>query len=306
MKTAPLLLEIKENCLDDGPGIRSTIFLKGCPLSCIWCHNPESRKTQNELSFTAEKCVESCTTCIELCPQKALSRSALKFVDRSMCDACFACIEECPSTALSRVGSELDINTVVERVTRDRVFFENSGGGVTLSGGEPLMFPEFLAELLRRLKKEKLHTLIQTCGLFNFSLFEEKILPYTDMVFFDLKIFDEMKHREFCGAGNRQILSNFRLLNERAKNGNVALLPRIPLIPDITDTTENLSSLARFLRDSGAKRVQLMSYNPLWTDKTDKLGLKQEESLIGKKWQTEDFISSCKSIFIESGIDIVD
>ena len=159
----PLILDIKGNSLDDGPGIRSVIFFKGCPLSCVWCHNPESKKTGAEIAFDGGRCID-CGTCREVCPEKALSRENPFYIDRSRCPLCFDCVQACPSGALEQVGKEMSINEILEKIVPDKPFFEVSDGGVTLSGGEPTLFMDFAAKLLVALKQQKIHTLVETCS----------------------------------------------------------------------------------------------------------------------------------------------
>lgn len=267
----PLILEIKGNSLDDGPGIRSVVFFKGCPLSCIWCHNPESKLARREIGFDEDTCI-ACGTCMEICSEKALSGSNRFFIDRNICTLCYDCVEACPSGALSRVGVPMDIDTILAIVLKDKPFFETSGGGVTLSGGEPTLFPDFTAELLAALKQAGIHTLVETCGHFDPAVFEKSLLPYIDIIYFDIKLINPIEHARFCGISNERILYNFRLLNKIQHTGGFTVLPRTPLIPGITDTTANLSDIAQFLDDCGSKAIQLLPYHPLWQKKNRKIG----------------------------------
>ncbi len=309
---APLVLEIKGNSLDDGPGIRSVVFLKGCPLSCVWCHNPESMKLSAELSFDAQACID-CGACISICPVGALSRSNPLFVDRDRCTLCFECVEACPSGALSRVGKQMSIDEIVNRVSKDKPFYDNSGGGVTLSGGEPTLHMEFAAELLRRLKQEGIHTLLETCGHFHFDNFAAQMLPYLDCIFFDLKIYDEDSHKDYCGRPNTLILDNFARLHQLIEQDNaggghrVTLLPRVPLIPNITDNDENLHAIAGFLADLGVKKAAQLPYNPLWHEKTRKIGAHNphEDNEAMHKWLSREREQHCKQVFTERGIEVV-
>ncbi|MBT6340367.1 MAG: glycyl-radical enzyme activating protein, partial [Desulfobacula sp.] len=234
----PLILEIKANSLDDGPGIRSVVFFKGCPLSCVWCHNPESKTLAPEISYDPNACV-GCNTCIDICGKKAISSANPFFIDRNICDLCFECVDVCPSNALERVGIKMPIPQIVDKILIYRPFFETSGGGVTISGGEPCLNMQFLSQLLIALKAEGIHNLIETCGQFNLHDFKNLIYPYIDMIYFDLKIWDTRDHKIFCGIGNELILSNFKALQDLYLKGGQKLVPRIPLIPGITDTSEN-------------------------------------------------------------------
>jgi pyruvate formate lyase activating enzyme len=269
----PLIIDIKCNSLDDGPGIRSVIFFKGCPLACTWCHNPESKHSSAEISFDSQKCI-ACDTCIGKCPVGALSRKNLFFVDRKRCTRCYACVAECPAGALTRVGYELTQDEIIDKIVKDKPFYDTSGGGVTFSGGEPTLHMEFLAGLLFSLKSHRIHTLIETCGFFNLEEFKESVLPYTDMIYMDIKIYNSEAHKRYCGVDNAVILENFIRLHELSHRGGFHIVPRIPLIPQITDTKENLASIASFLRALRVQEVKLLPNNPLWHEKCAQLGIR--------------------------------
>jgi len=302
---APLILEIKGNSLDDGPGIRSVIFVKGCPLDCVWCHNPESKKRGAELSFDAGLCV-ACDACIRVCPGKALSRREKAFIKRDRCTLCFQCADVCPSGALSRVGRDMTVDKVVEKVKRDIPFYNSSGGGVTLSGGEPAISMEYLSAMVRALKKEKIHTLLETCGLFDMQRFMDLVYPHLDMIYFDIKFIDETLHRTYCGASNKIILDNFSRLQERYLAGGIPLLARTPLIPNITDSDKNLSAIAGFLREREVKKASLLAYNPLWHEKNGKIGVNnrysKEKSM--KSFMKQERLEECRDIFISAGLEV--
>jgi pyruvate formate lyase activating enzyme len=302
---APLILEIIGNSLDDGPGIRSVIFYKGCPLSCVWCHNPESKRISGEISFDPKECV-GCDTCLKLCTVNALSRKKKDFIDRKKCTLCFACADACPSGALSRVGKEMTVEDVLQTVLRDKPFFENSGGGVTLSGGEPTLFMEFTSMLLRALKKERVHTLLETCGLFDWDVFEEMATLFLDAVYFDIKIFDSAAHKKHCGVGNEKIFANFEKLLILAEKKKIQVMPRTPLVPGITDTDENLAAIAAYLKKLGVKKSILLSYNPLWHVKTRKIGSEDpmEKNSDAATWMARERVEGCKNIFLGNGIQV--
>ncbi|HOJ13708.1 MAG TPA: glycyl-radical enzyme activating protein [Deltaproteobacteria bacterium] len=268
-----LILEIKPNSLDDGRGIRTVVFFKGCPLDCVWCHNPESKSTRAELSYDAKACI-GCNTCLEVCPAQAIDPGSPSFVDRARCTLCFACTVECPTGALERVGIPMGVEDVLARILPDKPFFVTSGGGVTLSGGEPTLAMDFSARLASRLKAEGIHTLLETCGLFDLKTFTHTLMPFVDEIFYDIKIMDAGLHRRFCGADNRTILSNFAAVLNMSRNGGPGVLPRIPLVPGITDTDENMNAIGKFLEGLGCRRAAVLAYNPLWPEKCLKLGLK--------------------------------
>ena len=300
---SPLILEIKGNSLDDGPGIRTVVFFKGCPLSCVWCHNPESKKPGLEISFDQKACI-GCDTCLDVCKEKALSRKNPHYIDRSRCNLCLDCTDACPSGALSQVGTEMSIDDILNKALSDKPFYDNSGGGVTLSGGEPAMFMDYTADLLRKLKDSGIHTLMETCGLFNFDAFEKKILPYTDAIYFDIKLFDKEEHRRYCGVPNDSILKNFEMLLEAASGNSTVILPRTPLIPGITDTEANISSIALYLKNLGVKRADLLSYNPLWFEKCAKIGIDTpfQTDSAKKTWISRERLARAKEIFLANGI----
>lgn len=306
MNHPPLILEIKGNSLDDGPGIRTVVFFKGCPLSCVWCHNPESKSRGPEISFDAKACI-ACDTCLETCSKGGLSRDSAWFVDRDKCDLCFDCVDPCPSEALSIVGREMGIDEVTAQILKDKPFFKTSGGGVTLSGGEPLMDMKYVSELMHRLKEEEIHSLIETCGLFNFTQFEALILPYVHTIYMDIKLFDPDEHRKYCGTDNTVILKNFKKLQRLSVEKGFELLPRVPLIPDITDTDSNLQGIADFLKANQVKKAQVLPYNPLWHEKCDKIGAKNhyrdQENMTA--WLASEKVESCKEIFRRLGIEVI-
>ena len=201
MKSDPLILEIKGNSLDDGPGIRTVVFFKGCPLDCSWCHYPESKNYSVEISFDAGKCI-GCDSCLTECSPGALSRKNKYFVDRSKCTLCFACVESCPSGALERVGAAIPVNEIVSGIIKDKPFFDTSGGGVTLSGGEPVSDMDFTSRLLRDLKKQEIRVLIETCGFFNLDRFATLIAPFIDMIFYGFFIIPLQYHDPFLWFSN--------------------------------------------------------------------------------------------------------
>ncbi len=300
----PFILEIKNNSLDDGPGIRSVIFVKGCPLSCLWCHNPESKTMAAEISFSARDCI-GCGTCLKICKHKALNKENKHYINRKKCCLCFECVEVCPAKALTRIGKKMTVEEIVNKILRDKTFYDVSGGGVTLSGGEITMFPEFSGDLLKQLKNHGIHTLIETCGHFKFDRFTKNMLPFIDIIYFDIKIFDYDLHKKYCGRGNKTILKNFTKLNALSKDGLFTIIPRIPLIPGITDTEENLAAIAEFLKNLNIKTVQLLPYNPTWTEKNEKLGIENSADLFKEqKWQSKEKLSACMSIFLELGIGV--
>ncbi|HNY64871.1 MAG TPA: glycyl-radical enzyme activating protein [Deltaproteobacteria bacterium] len=303
MKEKGLIFEVKGNSLDDGPGIRTVVFFKGCPLSCVWCHNPESKKAKIELRFDREKCI-GCGSCTAVCREGALRKEKACFIDREKCTLCLACVNECPSTALSQVGVFWSLEDLMKEILKDAPFFKASGGGITLSGGEPTLYMDFASRVLRSAREQGVSTLLETCGLFDEQRFLEVMYPHLDMIYFDLKLFDESSHKRYCGVGNEVILRNFGSLSRICSSDGKVLLPRVPLIPGITATAGNLTAIARFLEGLGISRVELLPYNPLWFSKTESLG--QSSPLSGqasmKEWMPLSQVEECKGFF--AGFDV--
>ncbi|MCF8033190.1 MAG: glycyl-radical enzyme activating protein [Desulfarculaceae bacterium] len=271
----PLIIDIKGNSLDDGPGTRSVVFMKGCPLNCAWCQNPESKKIAPELWFETDKCVSS-GECVPACPEGALGPGDPLVIDRDKCTLCFDCVAACPSTALRRVGQDMTVEQVVAKIAPYKPFFDTTGGGVTLSGGEPTLFMEFTSQLLQALKQEGIPTLVETAGLFNFDAFAELVLPYCDIIYMDIKLIDPELHKRWCGVDNTRIKENFIRLHQMAASGGFSIKPRTPLIPGLTDTDQLMADLAGFYLAHGVKLAALEKNNPIWFDKSEKVGVEPD------------------------------
>jgi len=265
--TLPLIFNIRHGSLDDGPGIRTTVFFKGCPLSCSWCHNPESLRTEAEMFWDAQACV-GCHACRAVCPGGASGVLPEVTLHRERCTACGACSEECPSNARRLSGKHYPVEELVRILLLDRGFYRTTGG-VTFSGGEPTLHVEYLSTVLQALKKENISTALQTCGVFDLKNFRRHLLPYLDLVYFDLKLSDTSSHLTYTGFGNEQLLANFSALSREM---GVKLVPRIPLVPGVTATELNLTEIARFLRELGITSCQLLPFNPGGIEKRRLLG----------------------------------
>lgn len=252
-----LLLDIKRLSVHDGPGIRSTVFLKGCPLRCHWCHNPESVSAKPEIGFVERRCV-GCGKCAEACPSGAHRfQDAAHLFLRERCSACGRCVEACLAGAVELHGSEASVENVAAAVLEDKTFYEQSGGGCTVSGGEPLLQPEFCAALFKLLRQEGVHCAIDTSGAVAWKAFEA-VMPFTDLFLHDLKHCDERRHREQVGASNRQILDNLKRLSERG----VPIEIRVPTIPGFNADRESMEAIGSFL--AGLKNlvgVKLLPYH---------------------------------------------
>ena len=264
----PLIVEVKRGSLEDGPGIRSVVFFKGCPLRCVFCHNPEAQQPGPEIALVTQRCIR-CGSCAERCPLSAIDLLSSSRIDRGQCDFCGQCAAECPSGALRLIGKYWSVEELAEWLLRDLPFYRESGGGVTLSGGECTLFPDYVHRLGASLRAEEVHIAIETCGFFDYGVFSEKILPHVDLVLFDLKLIDAQASLRYLGQPNERMLSNLkRLLTERG----VRVLPRIPLIPGITDTRQNLAGIVDQLYEAGATEVALLAYNPLAAGMYEALG----------------------------------
>jgi len=306
MSNSPLIFEIKGNALDDGPGIRSVVFFKGCPLSCLWCHNPESKRADVEIGHDASACI-GCNTCVESCRFDALSPENHFFIDRAACSLCFDCVEACPAGALRRIGTPMTVADIVAAVLRDKPFYDSSGGGVTFSGGEPTLSVAFAGELAEALNANGIPVLLETCGAFSLSVFKQRLYPHLDLIYFDLKLMDDQAHQRYCGASNRTILYNFKMLQQSSHSSGVPILGRVPLIPGITDTRDNLTAVAAFLRQCGADHVALLPYHPMWREKNRTIGIAVsadgENAL--HEWLPEERLATCKAILAKEGIAAV-
>lgn len=262
------LADVKRFAIHDGPGIRTTLFLKGCTLSCLWCHNPESISKSAQLAYYEHKCI-NCKECVKVCPTNAQYVDNEKhFFDRQKCIGCGKCERVCLGDALRFFGREIDVCQAVDIVLKDRSFY-GFKGGVTISGGEPLMQAAFCAELLKELKKEGIHTAIDTAGNVNCSAFES-VLPYTDIFLYDVKHMDSAAHKKLTGSTNKLLLEN---LIELSKRGALIEI-RIPLIAGLNNSKENLNATGDFLSKLNINKVVVLPYHSMAKSKYFAFGLK--------------------------------
>lgn len=246
-----------------------TVFLKGCPLSCVWCHNPESQSAEVQLMYTLNKCIE-CGLCVDVCAQSACTLTANGLVTNSeLCLLCGACIDACPATARELSGKNLAVDEIIAVIEKERVFFEQSGGGVTFSGGEPLIHADFLIQLLDACGKKGLHRAVDTAGLADSEIVLE-IAKRTDLFLYDLKMMDSDKHQKYTGVRNERILENLQLLAKVGAN----IIIRIPLIKNINDDNENIIQTAVFIAslEGNKKSINLLPYHNIAAGKYKKMG----------------------------------
>lgn len=272
--TQGYIFNIQNYSLHDGPGIRTIVFLKGCLLRCKWCSNPESQNTFREIFYNKNKCIgiSECSECINVCPKGIINiekNDGKVIINRTECDNCLKCAYECPSKAIDIYGEKVTVNEVLKRVENNNIFFSRSGGGVTLSGGEPLLQGKFAIEILKEAKKRRINTAIETCGYCDYNILKEAC-KYLDTIFIDIKIIDEKLHKEYCGVSNKIILSNFIKLCEDFKETKKVV--RTPVIPRFNDNNEAINAIKNFI--SGKKNVthELLPYHEYGKSKYSFLG----------------------------------
>ncbi|MDD3722996.1 MAG: glycyl-radical enzyme activating protein [Lutibacter sp.] len=295
--TTGLIFDIKKFAINDGPGIRLTVFFKGCNLACKWCHNPESISPKVQKMYNAKKCIGS-VKCIENCPNDALKMTSEGIVtDYNICNLCGICAEVCPTKAFEMLGSEIPISELMKKIDNEAIFFDQSGGGVTFSGGEPLMHSDYLIEALKECGKRMYHRVVDTTAFAKLETVLE-VAKHTELFLIDLKVMDSEKHKEFTAVGNEKILSN---ITELAKT-NCEIIFRIPLIKDVNTSEENIEKTANFINSLEGNRrvVNLLPYHNIAGNKHLKLGAPNKNQVFETPNLNE--IANIVSLFDSFGI----
>ena len=272
------IFDIKKYAIHDGPGIRTTVFFKGCPLSCCWCHNPESIARTTQRFYRQERCID-CNECVQACGEGAIQTSAhgLRW-NSSACIFCKTCAGICPAEAVEFIGKRMTVDEVVAEITKDTLFYDESGGGITISGGEPLMQPTFLLELLEACGKLDLHRTVDTSGLADTRILLETA-TCTDLFLYDLKHMDPEKHAEFTGVSNKKILANLKILSRQGSE----IIVRFPIIPGFNSDRENIDQTGAYVASlPGVGRINILPYHSAATAKYNNLGLKFNTSDVAK------------------------
>lgn len=299
MQTTAPVFNIQSYSIHDGPGIRTTVFLKGCPLRCQWCANPESHSSLPQLMFYKSKCI-GCGKCVDFCPTKAIAmRNGIAATDRSLCNGCGHCVDICPTEAREIVGTSMTVDEVMKRVLEDKLFIESSGGGITVSGGEPLSHPAFIESLLQAAKDEGFHTAIESSCFANRNVVES-VFRHVDLGLLDLKHMDTKEHERLTGVPNEIILDNLRYIYHGLK---VPFMISLPIIPNCNDSDENINATANFVANELGADVplRLLPYHRLGEGKKDSLG---KEMHFAFSVPTDENIEHIKAIIESYGLQV--
>lgn len=291
-----LIFNVMRFSLNDGPGIRMTVFMKGCPLSCWWCHNPESQKLKQQIMFAADKCLQ-CGDCVQACTHGALTWDGGPIRDTAKCTECGDCAKVCTVEARQFVGEWITVEELMRRIRRDVIFFDQSGGGVTFSGGEPMMQPDFLEAALIACKAEGIHTTVDTCGYAQPRTLA-RIMNKVDLFLVDLKMIDPERHKKYTGTSNDLILANLEAMVQAGKRVKV----RIPIIPGINDDDENIRASQEALSRIGIHDVDLLAYHQTGVDKYRRL--QWEYRLTDVRPPSSEFMQGLSDRFSQAGFEV--
>ena len=297
--TKGVIFNIQHYSIHDGPGIRTTVFLKGCPLRCLWCQNPESQASRPEIFFDSEKC-KGCGACVQACPEGAIELGEGRSrTNRDLCQGAGKCAEVCPNEARNLMGRCVTAGEVFKRVAADAIFYQRSGGGVTLSGGEPLAQPQFAISLLKLCKDAAIHTTLDTCGYARWETVRP-MLEFVDLVLYDFKHMDPVEHEKYTGVSNDLILDNARKIHELS----IPMLARVPLIPGYNDTAENMAATAQFVAtELGTSiKVHLLPYHRLGETKYERM--EEPDKSVSVQPPSDERMEEIKEIFESFGLTV--
>lgn len=296
-RTEGNIFDIQRFSIHDGPGIRTIVFLKGCPLSCLWCSNPESQKLKPALMYQSMNCIH-CGKCISACKINAINPSNKGFIDRDICTSCGECVNVCPTGALTMKGKKMTVEQVIKELKKDAIIYRRSGGGITLSGGEPLVQSEFVKELLKACKAQGWHTAIETTAYSNKEVIES-VFPYIDLTLMDIKGTNSELHKKFTGVSNEIIIENAKLVSKLSK-----MVVRVPLIPEFNSSKEDILELCSVVKTlNNVNTIHLLPYHTYGENKYNLLG--REYLMKDVKSLNEKMIETLKEIIEEQGIKCV-
>ena len=295
MSSEGIIYDIQRYCIHDGPGIRSTVFFKGCPLDCWWCHNPESKKPSQQIIFWPDQCI-GCGRCRDACPDEVAVGAAGAAEE---CEMCAECTQVCPTEAVELIGEKMTASEVLGEIQKDAVFYEESGGGVTFSGGEPLLQHDFLLELLRLCKKKGIHTAVDTCGYAEWDILKQ-ISSAADLILYDVKIMDSGEHEKYTGVSNKIILQNLHRLVEHRSTENI--IARFPLIPGINDDIQHAEQLGELLSSLKISKMNILPYHRAATEKHARLH--DDYRLQDITPPSDDEVSTISKIIEEYGVRV--